>query len=337
MAASGNTHKMREQKIRSLRISLCTALFAACPVPGSVEAADYPSRPLRLIVPFGAGSGADIAARHLGNELGRQVAQQIVVDNRPGGSAIIGYELLSRSAPDGYTFGYIGFPFVTNPSLYSKLPYDTARDFQPVILSTAGINMLVVSGSLPVRSVKELIDAARMKPGKLSFGSTGMGSGAHLSMELFKSMTGTNMLPVSYKSIQQAITDVISGEIHAVCDTLSSVLPHAKAGRVRALAVTSLKRSAIFPDLPTVDEAGVPGFEVTNWGGYSFPARTLPVHVQWLNAEMNRALASPSVLKGIAERGAAPVGGPPEQFANHLKQEIAKWASVIKAAGIKPQ
>jgi tripartite-type tricarboxylate transporter receptor subunit TctC len=316
---------------------IAAAIPAFVMIGGQPAAADYPNRPLRMIVPFGSGSGADIAARQLANELSMQVSQQVVVDNRPGGSAIIGYEMLARTAPDGYTFGYMGVPFVTNASLYKTLPYDTIKDFQPIIHFTAGIAMLAVSPALPVRSVKELIDAARAKPGTLSFGHSGTGSQSNLSMELLKAMTATNMLPVSYKGIQQAITDVIGGQIHVVCDTFSAILPHARSGRLRALGVTSLKRSPVLPELPTLDEAGITGYEVTNWGGYSFPARTPRDLVLRLNAEMNKALSSPSILKGIADRGATPVGGTPEQFGEHLRSETTKWASVIKAAGIKPQ
>lgn len=316
---------------------IAAAIPAMFIVSGQPSAADYPNRPLRMIVPFASGSGADIAARQLTNELSMQVNQQVVVDNRPGASAIIGYEMLARAAPDGYTFGYMGAPFVTNPSLYKTLPYDTVKDFQPIIHFTAGIAMLAVSPALPVRSVKELIDTARLKPGALSFGHSGAGSQSNLSMELFKAMTGTNLFPVSYKAMQQAITDVIGGQIHVVCDTFSVILPHARSGRLRALGVTSLKRSPVLPELPTLDEAGVTGYEITNWGGYAFPARTSHDLLQRLNAEMNKALLSPAILKGIADRGATPVGGTPEQFADHLKREIVKWAGVIKAAGIKPQ
>ncbi len=316
-----------------------TCFFAAVSMvtAGAAVAQNYPTKPLRIIVPFGSGSGPDIASRHLVNELSLQLGQQVVVDNRPGASALIGYEMLARTAPDGYTFGYIGFPFVTNPSMFPKLPYDSVRDFQPIIQFSAGTTMLAVSPSLPIRSVKELLDTARAKPGALSFGNSGLGSSSHLSMELLKVMTATNMTPVSYKGIQQAITDVIGGQIHVVCDTLSTILPHAKSGRMRALGVTSLKRSPVFPELPTLDEAGIPGFEVTNWGGYAFPTRTPRDLMLRLNAEMNKALLSPSILKGIADRGATPVGGTPEQFADHLRKETDKWAKVIMAAGIKQQ
>jgi tripartite-type tricarboxylate transporter receptor subunit TctC len=304
---------------------------------GPTAAQNYPTKPLRIIVASASGGPADITARNLANELGSRLGQQVVVDNRPGASGIIGYEMIARAAPDGYTFGLIAFNFATNPSMYSKLPYDSTRDFQPVILFVANANLLTVTPSLPIRSVKELIEQARAKPGTLSFGSAGIGTSTHLSVELLKVVTATNMVHVSYKGIQQAITDVIGGQIHIVCDTISSILPHYRSGRMRALGVTSLKRSPVVPEVPTLDEAGIAGFEITVSGGYAFPARTPRDRVLRLNAEINKALLSPSMLKAIADRGGIPIGGTPEQFAEHLKRETEKWAKVIKAAGIRPE
>jgi tripartite-type tricarboxylate transporter receptor subunit TctC len=304
---------------------------------GATAAHNYPTKPLRIIVPSASGGGPDISARQVASELSLQLGQQVVVDNRPGASGIIGYEMMARAAPDGYTFGFIGIPFVTNPSMYSKLPYDSTRDLQPIMLFASSANILAVSPSLPIRSVKELIEQARAKPGALSFGSAGNGSGQHLSMELLKVVTGINIVHVPYKGIQQAITDVIGGQIHIVCDNISSLLPHVRSGRMRALGVTTMKRSPVVPEAPTLDESGIPGFEITGANGYSFPARTPRELVLRLNAELNKALLSPSMLKAIADRGSAPIGGTPEQFAEHLRRETEKWAKVIKAAGIKPQ
>jgi tripartite-type tricarboxylate transporter receptor subunit TctC len=273
----------------------------------------------------------------LANELGLQLGQQVVVDNRPGANGIIGYEMLARAAPDGYTLGYITFGFATNPNMYSKLPYDNTRDFQPLMLFGSSPQVLAVTPSLPIHSVKELIEQARAKPGVLSFGSSGVGTAQHLAMDLFKVMTDTNMVHVSYKGIQQAITDVIGGQIHVVCDNVSSMLPHVRSGRVRALAVATLKRSPVVPEVPTFDEAGVAGYELTTWAGYALLARAARDLVLRLNAELNKSLQSPSMLKALADRGNAPIGGTPEQFTEHLKRETAKWAGVIKAAGIRPQ
>lgn len=302
-----------------------------------VYAQPYPNRPLRIIVTSSPGGGPDIAARQVANELGLQLGQQVVVDNRPGASGIIGYEMLARATPDGYTLGYIGSGFGSIPSAFSKLPFDSARDFQPIILLASGGTILAVSPSLPIRSVKDLIELARAKPGTLSFGSSGVGTSQHLAMELFKVMTATNLVHVSYKNIQQAHTDVIGGQIPIVCDSNPALLPHVKSGRLRAIGVTTLKRSPALAEVPTVDESGIPGFEVTVWGGYSFPARTPRERVLRLNAEFNKALLSPPVSKSITDRGSIPVGGTPEQFAEHIKRETVKWAGVSKAAGIKAQ
>lgn len=317
----------------SLPVAAATALLAS-----SIACAQaYPSRPVRLLVPSAPGGSPDINARELANELSKQMGQQVVVENRPGASGIIGYELLVRATPDGYTFGYISNFIATNPSLYSKLPYNFARDFLPVIPYFSGLNVLTVSPSLPVRSVKELIEHARANPGKLSFGSSGIGATPHLSMELFKSMTGTAIVHVPYKGTQQAVSDLIGGQIDILCDNMASLLPLVRSGRLRALGVTSLKRSAALPELPTLDEAGIPGFELTGWSGFAVPAGVPRDIVLRLNAEINKALASPVVLKGIASRGGTPLGGTPEQFAEHVRKETERLSKLIRAVGIKPQ
>ena len=297
----------------------------------------YPSRPIRLIVPSAAGGPPDIAARSLASELTKQMGQQVVVDNRPGASGIIGLEMIARSAPDGYTLGLIPNVIATNPRLYSKLPYDFARDFQPVIHATSGVNLLAITPSLPIRSVKELIDHVRANPGKLSYGTSGLGATTHLSMELLKSLTGTDIVLVSYKGMPQAILDVIGGQIHMVCEAVLSILPHVRAGKVRALAVTSLKRLPLAPEVPTFDESGIPGYEITGWIGYAVPAGVPRNIVLQLNAEINKAQLSPSLSKAIADRGGVAVGGTPEQFAEHVRRETEKLGKLIEAAGIKPQ
>ena len=317
----------------SLPVAAATALLAS----GIACAQAYPSRPVRLLVPSAPGGSPDINARELANELSKQMGQQVVVENRPGASGIIGYELLVRATPDGYTLGYISNFIAANPSLYSKLPYNFARDFLPVIPYFSGLNVLTVSPSLPVRSVKELIEHARANPGKLSFGSSGIGATPHLSMELFKSMTGTSIVHVPYKGTQQAVSDLIGGQIDILCDNMASLLPLVRSGRLRALGVTSLTRSAALPELPTLDEAGIPGFELTGWSGFAVPAGTPRDIVLRLNAEINKALTSPVVLKGIASRGGTPVGGTPEQFAEHVRKETERLGKLIRTVGIKPQ
>ena len=306
-------------------------------VPGIASSQSFPSRPLRLIVPSAPGGSPDINARELANELTKQMGQQIVVENRPGASGILGYEALMRATPDGYTFAYISNFIATNPSMYAKLSYDFARDFRPVIFYFRGFNVLTVSPTLPVRSVKELIEHARANPGKLKFGSSGIGATPHLSMELFKSMTDTNIVHVPYKGTQQAVVDVISGQIDILCDNLASMLPFVRSNRVRGLAVTSLKRSAAIPELPTLDESGLPGYELSGWSGIAVPAGVPRDIVMRLNAEINKALQSPQVIKGIGSRGGLPMGGTPEEFADHVRKETERLGKLIKAIGIKPQ
>ena len=306
-------------------------------ISGIASSQTFPSRPLRLIVPSAPGGSPDINARELANELTKQMGQQVVVENRPGASGILGYEALARATPDGYTFAYISNFIATNPTLYSKLSYDFFRDFQPVIFYFRGINVLTVSPSLAARSVKELIEQARANPGKLSFGSSGIGATPHLAMELFKSMTDTAIVHVPYKGTQQAVTDVIGGQVDILCDNLASLLPLVRSGRLRALAVTSLKRSAVVPELPTLDEAGLPGYEITGWSGMAVPAGVPRATVLRLNAEINKALASPAVTKGIASRGGTGVGGTPEEFAEHVRKETDRLGKLVRAVGIKPQ
>jgi tripartite-type tricarboxylate transporter receptor subunit TctC len=296
---------------RSLPFAIIATAMALL-APGIAGSQAYPSKALRMIVPSAPGGSPDINSRELANELGKQLNQQVVVENRPGASGMIGYELLARTTPDGYTFAYISNLIATNPSLYAKLPYDFARDFQPVILYFSGLNVLTVSPAMPVRSVKELIEHARANPGKLSFGSSGVGATPHLSMELFKSMTSTAIVHVPYKGTQQAVTDLIGGQIDILCDNLASLLPLVRSGRLRGLAVTSLKRNAAMPDLPTLDEAGLPGYELTGWSGMAVPAGVPRDIVPRLNDEINKALASPTVIKGITSRGGTPMGGMPE-------------------------
>ena len=306
-------------------------------VPGIACPQAYPVRPLRFIVPSAPGGSPDINARELANELTRQMGQQVVVENRPGASGILGYEMLARATPDGYTFAYISNFIATNPSLYAKLPYDFARDFRPVIFYFRGFNVLTVSPALPVRSVKDLVDHARANPGKLTFGSSGIGATPHLSMELFKSMTDTVITHVPYKGTQQAVTDLIGGRIDIQCDNMASMLPHVQSTRVRALAITSLRRSAALPELPTLDESGLPGYELSGWSGMAVPTGVPGDVVLRLNAEINKAVASPAVTKGMAARGGIGVGGTPEEFAEHVRRETERLGKLIKAVGIKPQ
>jgi len=302
---------------------------------GKSLAQTYPIKPIRLLVPSAAGGTPDIQARIVASELTKQLGQQVVVENRGGASGIIGYEYLAKAAPDGYTLGYAAFTFITNPSTYSKLPYDSANDFVPVILQVLGTNILTVSPALPVKSVKELIGLARAQPGKLSYGGIGNGSSQQLSLELLKSMTGTRIEHVAYKAMQQAMTDAIGGQIAIVCENAPSILPHVQSRRLRAVGITGLKRIPIAPEIPTIAEAGVPGYEMAPSSGYMFPARTPRDIVIRMNAEINKALKSQNFTEKVQPAGIEPKGGTPEEFNEHIRRETAKWAAVIKAADIR--
>ena len=321
--------------LRGFHVFVFVSGICALVEPGS--AAEYPIRPIRLIVASAAGGAPDISARTIAGQLSKQIGQQVVIDNRPGASGVIGYDLIAKAPADGYTIGYSSSIMTTIPSLIGRLPFDPSRDFQPLIMQSFTVNVIAVNTGLPVNSVQGLIDHARANPAKLFFGSSGTGGSQHLSMELFKSMTGTQLVHVPYKGIQQAITDAIGGQVHIVCDNMSSIRPHVTAGRIRGLAVTSPKRSHVLPDLPTIAEAGVPGYEAMPWGGYILPARTPRDIVARLNAEINTVLTAPAVTERFTSFGSVLVGGTPEYFRDYILSDIAKWAKVIKEAGIKPE
>jgi tripartite-type tricarboxylate transporter receptor subunit TctC len=297
--------------------------------------AAWPERPLRYILGSAAGGGPDIAARIVMAQLSRQLGQQIVVDNRPGGSGTIGIEAITKATPDGYTIGHGNIQTMAITRSILKLPYNLDRDIQPVVHMYGTPNLLAVTPSLPVQSVKDLIAHAKKNPDKLSFASTGSGSSIHVGMELFKLMTGTQMLHVPYKAAVTAIVDLTAGRVHAMADNINSIGPHVKAGRVRGLAVTSAKRVPAFAELPTVAEAGVPGFDVAAWAGVIVPAGVPKPIVARLNAELNKALAAPAVADKLPELGLIVAGGTPEQFAAHIKKEAARWADVVKRSGAK--
>ena len=317
--------------------ALFVAAGMALLVPAAGHAQDYPSRPVRLLLPSAPGGLPDIQARLMAAELTRQMGQTVVVDNRAGASGIIGFELIAKATPDGYTVGYASFLAATNPGMFAKLPYDFERDFRPIMHQVSALNILAVSPALPVKSVQELIAHAKANPDKLSYGISAFGASNHLSIELLKMTTGARLVTVSYKAIQQAIADATAGQIHVVCDNMGSIMPHVKAGRMRGLGVTSPQRSPAMPELPTVAEQGLPGYEIMPWSGYVVPKQTPTAIVMRLNVEFNKALASRPVTERMAAIGSIPKGGTPEQFGEHVRRETAKWGKVIRAAGIKPQ
>jgi tripartite-type tricarboxylate transporter receptor subunit TctC len=312
--------------------ALLAVVFCAA---GHAAAAAYPERPIRLIVSSAAGGSPDVVTRILAVELVKQMGQQIIIDNRPGGAQTIGTELVVRANPDGYTVGYANVvTLAINKALLPKQPYDPDRDLALVGQFLSTYNLLAVTPTLPVKSVKELIAYAKQSPGKLLNGSSGNGTTGHLGGELFKIMTGTQIVHVPYKGSPQGITDLIGGQVQVMFDNLTSISPHARSGKVRGLGVSSLKRSPIFPDIPSISET-VPGYETNSWGGMVVPARTPKAIVTKLNAEINTALQSPALKDRYAAIEAEPVGGTPEQFAAFVKKETAKWADVVKKSGAK--
>ncbi|HSV16835.1 MAG TPA: tripartite tricarboxylate transporter substrate binding protein [Casimicrobiaceae bacterium] len=296
----------------------------------------YPTRPVRLVVPFPAGGTTDILARAAAQKLSEAWGQQVIVDNRPGAGGNIGTELVARSAPDGYTLemGTVGTHAI-NASLYSKLPYDHVKDFAPVILVAGVPNVLVIGPGLPVNSVQELIAYAKANPGKLNFASSGSGTSIHLSGELFKTLTGVQMTHVPYKGSAPALSDLMGGQVQLMFDNLPSSLAFIKAGKLRALAVTSTVRAAALPDVPTMVEAGVPGFEASSWFGILAPAGTPRDIVMRINGEVAKWLASPDAREKLSAQGAIAAGGTPEDFARHIGSETTKWAKVVKESGAK--
>ena len=318
-------------KASVLRALLCSLIALA-----SSAAAEYPERPLRLILSSAPGASSDIVSRILAAELVKQMGQQIIIDNRPGAVQTIGTAMIVRANPDGYTLGYANVvTLAINKALLAKLPYDPDRDLALVGQFLSTYNLLAAANSLPVKTVKELIDYARLNPGRLLNCSSGNGTTGHLGGELFKIMTGTQFVHVPYKGSAQCLTDLASGQIQLIFDNLTSIAPHVKAGRVRGLGVSSVRRSLIFPDIPTIAEAGVPGYETNSWGGMVVPVRTSRAIVTKLNAEINKALQSPELRERYAAIEAEPTGGTPEQFAAFVKTESVKWADVVKKSGAK--
>jgi len=316
------------------RVALGVAVLAAGAMPAAAQ--PYPAKPIRIIVPFPAGGIADIYARLIGAHLTQVWGQPVVVENRTGAGGNIGAEAVAKSPPDGYTLGIgsIGTHAV-NVSLFARLPYDPVRDFAPIALVLEAEGLLVVYPSVPVQSVPELIAYARAKPGTLSFASAGMGTASHLAGELFKTMAKVDMVHVPYKGNVPAITDLLAGQTSLIFATMPTVLPHAKAGKLRPLATIGKVRSKAAPELPTVAEAALPGFEVDNWVGLFAPAGTPPETVRRLNGEVLRVMQSPEIEPRLVTEGARFTPMTPEQFGEFVKAEIAKWAPVVKASGAR--
>jgi tripartite-type tricarboxylate transporter receptor subunit TctC len=310
------------------------ALFAVT-LSLSVHGQAYPAKPVRFVVPFVPGGPTDIQGRMLGEKLGQRLGQQVIIDNRGGAGGNIGMELTAKSPPDGYTIviATVG-TWAVNPYLY-QLPFDVIRDFAPVTQVSTSPGALIVHPSVPVKNVKELIALAKNRPGELNYGSSGVGGFGHICGELFNLMTGTKMTHIPYKSSAPALTDLIAGNIQVLFNNLISTTPFVKTGRVRALATTGAKRSPALPDLPTLDEAGLKGYENSSWSAVAAPAGTPPAITSRLHKEFVEILKMPDIQKRHAEVGAEIIASTPEQFHAYLKSELAKFSKLVKAAGIK--
>ena len=302
-----------------------------------VFAQDYPARPIRLVVASSPGGASDILARMLAQKLSEELGQQVVVDNRGGASGVIGTDIVARAVPDGYTLLIIQPSLTINPSMIRKLPYDAVRDFAPVSLVVDAAQIMTVNPAVAATNVKDLIALAKAKPGELMFGSPGVGTSPHLVAELFKLTAGVDMPQVLFKGSGMAFISLMSGEVSVAFSTVLSALPHVKSGKMRALGVTSPKRVAVVPDVPTIAESALPGFETSQWFGILAPARTPRPIVDRLYQALQRGSNSPDVKERLMAQGVEVVNQKPEQFAAVIKRELVQWAKVIKAAGIKPQ
>jgi tripartite-type tricarboxylate transporter receptor subunit TctC len=321
-----------------VRLRAVPLLGATCLAAATAAAQSYPAKPLRIIVPVAAGGATDILTRAVAQRLASVWQQQVLVDNRPGGGSNVGFDVAAKAPADGYTLLMAQPAFTVNVSLYKKLPYDPLRDFAPIILTAWGANVLVVHPSVPVRTLKEFIALAKSRPGQLSYGSAGNGTTPHLSGELLKSMTGIQMTHIPYRGAGASIVDLMGGHVDLAFVSLSSVVPLVKAGKLRAIAITSGKRSALMPALPTFIESGLPGFEVTGWFGLVAPTGTPREVVDRVHDTVANALAHADVLQTLTAVGLEPAApNTPEQFGQFLKAEIEKWAKVVKVSGAKAE
>jgi tripartite-type tricarboxylate transporter receptor subunit TctC len=312
---------------------IAAALLAAA----SAAAQNYPVRPVRVIVPFAAGGNTDITARAIGVRLSEVFGQQIVVENRPGGATNIGTELVAKALPDGYTILMGGATNAINMSTQAKPPYDTVRDFAPVILCVKGANVLSMHPSVPAKNLKELIALARARPGQLNFASSGLGSSNQMAGELLKMMANINIVHVPYKGNAPALTDTMAGHVEMMFSGVPALIPHIQSGRLRAIAIGSLKRFTAIPEVPTFDESGVKGYEATTWFGLMAPVKTPKEIVARWNVEVGKILASPDLKGRFINEGLEPMGGTQEEFGKFIRSEIEKYARVVVATGMKPQ
>ncbi|MBI3937619.1 MAG: tripartite tricarboxylate transporter substrate binding protein [Betaproteobacteria bacterium] len=332
------TSPRADPTITALRLlRTCAALLSATlALPAIAAPPGYPAKPIRIVVPYAPGGGGDIIARMLGARLTESLGQQVVVDNRPGGGTIIGSEIVARATPDGYTLLINTAAHTINPGLHAKLPFDALRDFAPVILIALLPNVLVAHPALPANSVRELIALAKARPGSLNYASSGTGTAAHLAGELFRSMAGIEITHVPYKGGGAVMPDLIAGHVQLTFATMPSSIPHVKAGKLKALAVATVKRSSAMPQLPTIAEAGLPGYDASNWIGMLAPSATPGPVIATLNGHIARAVQLPDVRERMLAQGFEPATGSPEAFGAVIRRELPKWRRVITESGARP-
>ena len=322
---------------RCLVAALAALLCIASTFTHGAAAEAYPSRPIRFIVPFPPGGGNDIVGRIVAARLGEALGQLIVVDNRSGAGGTLGTDLTAKAPPDGHTILVNNISLAVNHTLVRNLPYDTLRDLAPISLLGRQPNIVVVHPAVPVKSVRDLLALARMKPGQLNYGSGGQGTASHLATEMLKLMTRTDFVHVPYKGLGPALTDLIGGRLELIISTMASALPYMKSGKLRPLAVTAAKRSSFLPEIPTMEEAGVKGYEFSTWYGVLAPGGTPAAIIDKLNAATSKAVQSAAVKEQFATQGLEPAASSPEEFGAYLRTEVAKWGKVIRGSGVVPE
>jgi tripartite-type tricarboxylate transporter receptor subunit TctC len=320
------------QQCRTPRRLAAAALLVCC---AGATAQNYPEKSVRMIVPYAAGGNADLLARVVSQKLGEAFSQQVIVDNRAGANGVIGTELLAKAAPDGYTLAFTASGHSINPGMY-KVPYDPIRDFAPICQTSSTPILIAVTAALPAKNVKALVALAKSRPGDLSYASQGNGSPGHLAGALFNSMNGVSIVHIPYKSTAQAITDLTSGQVQMMYPSATSIIPHVRAGRLRAVAIATKQRSALAPDIPTAAESGLPGFEAGIWNGMLAPAGTPPAIIEKLHATVAKIIQSADTRERILGMGADPVISTPAEFSAFIAAELKKWTKVIKDSGAKP-
>jgi len=321
--------------MNAARVSVAAIITGIAAI--SAFAQDYPSKPVRIVVPFAPGGGTDLSARVIAQKLSESLGANFVVDNRPGAAGIVGTEMIAKSKPDGYALLVVSSSHAINPAMYPKLPYDTARDFVPISLLLSGPSLVVAHPSLPAKNARELIALAKAKPGTLTFASAGHGTPPHMAGELFRALAGIDLVHIPYKGNGPAYTDLMAGQVSLMFPNIATSLPYVRSGRMRALGVGSKTRSAIAPEIPTINESGLPGYEMSSWFGLLAPAGTPVAIVARLQQEIARIFKHPDVREKLLAQGVEPVGGTPQEFTAFLHNETTQWAKVIKSSGLKPE